>query len=41
MKKGNKLLDGEKPVGDSAARIQEQMETCQVSCHDNFACRGL
>lgn len=27
---GNKLLDSEKPVGDSAARVQEQMDTCQV-----------
>ena len=27
---GNDLLEKEKLVGSSAARIQEQMETCQV-----------
>ena len=27
---GNKLLEEERPVGDTAARIQEQMDTCQV-----------
>ena len=30
VKEGNDLLEKEKPVGSSAARIQEQMETCQV-----------
>jgi hypothetical protein len=27
---GNELLAGEKPVGENAARVQEQMDTCQV-----------
>lgn len=27
---GEELLASEHPVGDNAARIQEQMETCQV-----------
>ena len=30
VKEGNDLLEKEKPVGSSATRIQEQMETCQV-----------
>ena len=30
VKEGNDLLGKEKPVGSSAARIHEQMETCQV-----------
>ena len=28
---GNNLLSCEKPVGDNATRVQEQMDTCQVS----------
>ena len=28
--RGNRLLGDEKPVADSAARLQEQVETCQV-----------
>ena len=28
---GNRLLGDEKPVGEDAARLQEQMDTCQVS----------
>ncbi len=27
---GNRLLDSEKPVGDNATRVQEQMDACQV-----------
>ena len=27
---GTKLLEEERPVGDTAAKIQEQMDTCQV-----------
>ena len=27
---GNRLLGDEKPVGEDAARLQEQMDTCQV-----------
>ena len=27
---GHRLLDDEKPVGESASRLQEQVETCQV-----------
>ena len=30
VKEGNDILGTEKPVGSSAARIREQMETCQV-----------
>ena len=30
VREGNDLLGREKPVGSSAARIHEQMETCQV-----------
>ena len=30
MREGNDLLGREKPVGSSATRIHEQMETCQV-----------
>ena len=30
---GNELLAGEKPVGENAERVQDQMTTCQV--HDN------
>lgn len=28
---GNDLLAKEKPIGDTAARVKEQMQTCQVS----------
>ena len=27
---GNHLLDNERPIGDNAARLQEQVDTCQV-----------
>lgn len=30
VRDGNDLLAQEKPVGDNAARVQEQMDTCQV-----------
>ncbi len=30
MKEGSELLDEEKPIGDTPAKVQEQMETCQV-----------
>lgn len=30
VQEGKELLESEKPVGESAARIQEQMKTCQV-----------
>lgn len=30
VREGRELLERERPVGDSAARLQEQMETCQV-----------
>ena len=32
LQESTELLEREKPVGDSAARIEEQMKTCQVSC---------
>jgi len=40
VKEGNDLLEKEKPVGSSAARIQEQMETCQVGIisHSTICC---
>lgn len=28
---GNQLLASEKPVGENASRVQEQMDTCQVT----------
>ena len=30
VQESNDLLEKEKPVGESAARIEEQMKTCQV-----------
>ena len=30
VEEGNRLLGNERPVGESAARLQEQVETCQV-----------
>ena len=30
VEESNELLESEKPVGLSAARIEEQMKTCQV-----------
>ena len=30
VEEGNRLLGNEKPVGESASRLQEQVETCQV-----------
>ena len=30
VEEGHRLLGDEKPVGESAARLQEQVETCQV-----------
>ena len=30
VEEGTRLLANEKPVGESAARLQEQVETCQV-----------
>ena len=30
VQESTELLEKEKPVGDSAARIEEQMKTCQV-----------
>ena len=32
VQESNDLLEKEKPVGESAARIEEQMKTCQVGC---------
>ena len=31
VSEGNELLAQEKPVGEDAARVQQQMDTCQVS----------
>ena len=31
VQESSDLLEKEKPVGESAARIEEQMRTCQVS----------
>ncbi len=30
ISEGNSLLNSEKPVGETASRIEEQLETCQV-----------
>lgn len=30
VREGQQLLERERPVGDSATKLQEQMETCQV-----------
>lgn len=30
VREGNELLEREKPVGNSASGVQEQMDTCQV-----------
>ena len=32
LEESNALLESEKPVGQSAARIKEQMKMCQVCC---------
>ena len=33
LEENTELLESEKPVGQSAARIEEQMKTCQVCCY--------
>ena len=33
VREGRELLEQEKPVGDSAAEIQRQMDTCQVGLY--------